>query len=250
VNRSARDVERELAALFGSSPLTRTGVVHVTYAARDAQGRLCPLRIGPGVPRSETDFFVLSACRARADAILTSAQNVRSEPGLSHALSGRWAAALAAYRLALGKHAAPRVAILTRSGDLPQPHPIWNDGTPKVLVTGVEHAEGLAARWAGSAQVAGLAAPSARSACAWLRAQGAGLISVEAGPTSAGALYQEPSLVDELLLTLWEDASPHAALLAPPLPEDALLVRGLSLAGSAQREEAGHSFRFERWART
>jgi riboflavin biosynthesis pyrimidine reductase len=245
----AHVVERELEALFGSSQLARAGVVHVSYVARDAAGRLCPLRIGPGVPRSETDSFVLGLCRARADALLTSPQNVRSEPGLSHRLTGRWAPSLAAYRAALGKHEAPRCALLTRSGDLPREHPLWSDGTAKVLLTAPDRVEALAARWGDRAQVAGLPAPSARSACRWLLASGAALVSVEAGPTTANALYDPPALVDELLLTVWEDAPPVRALLADPLPEDARLFQGLALRGSSRRVEQGHDFRFERWTR-
>lgn len=245
----AHEVERELDALFGSSQLARAGVVHVSYVARDAQGRLCPLRIGPGVPRSETDSFVLGLCRARADALLTSPQNVRSEPGLSHQLTGRWAPALAAYRAALGKHEAPRCAILTRSGDLPREHPVWNDGTPKVLLTPPDRVETLTALWGDRAQIVGLERPSARSACGWLLASGAALVSVEAGPSTANALYEEPSLVDELLLTLWEDAPDDPALRAAPLAEDARLFQGLALSGSSQRLEAGHVFHFQRWAR-
>jgi riboflavin biosynthesis pyrimidine reductase len=253
------EVERELDALYGSSTLCRAGVVHVTYAARDRRGRLCPLRIGNGTPRSETDFFVLSLCRARADALLTSAENVRREPTLSHRLGGRWAQALAAYRRdRLGKPETLDCAILTRSGDLPSEHPLWSDGTRKTLLTSPERVSALRARFAGRADVVGLEASSsgshpskspARSACAWLRANGAELVSVEAGPSTAAALYAEPPAIDELLLTVWEGAPTDADTLAGALPEDARLFGGLSLTGSSRRSEGGHTFRFERWAR-
>jgi riboflavin biosynthesis pyrimidine reductase len=249
VSGPAREAEREIEALFGAGELPQSGLVHVVYAARDPQGRLCPLRIGPALPRSETDFFVLGLCRARADALLTTAENVRSEPELSHRLAGRWAAALAAYRQQLGKTEAPRCAILTRSGELPREHPVWSDGTPKVLLTGGERVEALSQRWGERAQVVGLASPSARSACAWLLASGAGLVSVEAGPATAGALYDDPPLVDELFLTLWQGAAPDPSWLAQPLPEDGRLFHGLALAGSAQRSESGQRFRFGRWTR-
>jgi riboflavin biosynthesis pyrimidine reductase len=249
VSGPARAVQQEIEALFGAGELLQSGRVHVVYATRDAQGRLRPLRIGPATPRSETDYFVLSLCRARADALLTTAENVRSEPDLSHRLAGRWAVPLAAYRAQLGKAGPPRCAILTRSGELPREHPVWSDGTPKILLTGGERVEALSARWTECAQVVGLPSPSARSACAWLRASGAGLVSVEAGPATAGALYDDPPLVDELFITLLQGAAPDPSWLAPPLPEDARLFRGLTLAGSAQRSEGGHDFRFERWVR-
>ena len=258
---AALEVTRELEALYGRSSLCSAGVVHVTLAARDASGRLCAVRIDPRAPRSETDFFALNLCRARADAVLTTGENVRREPRLSHQLEGPWAPALAAYRRdVLGKSQPLTCAILTGSGNLPEEHPLWRDGTSKILLTSPECAEEIASRFADRAQVVGLSALSARSACAWLREHGAALVSVEAGPSTVSGLYvearprarerrEEPPSVDELLLTVWEDAPPDEGLLAGALPEDARLFRGLSLAASSRRVEAGHTFRFERWAR-
>jgi riboflavin biosynthesis pyrimidine reductase len=244
-------VERELEALFGTRDLPRAGVVHVTFAARDPRGRLCPLRLEAQIPHGETDFFVLSLCRARADALLTSAQNLRAEPALRHALVGRWGPALAAYRQGtLGKREPPRCAILTRSGDLPREHPLWGEPTPKLLLSGADQLEALRARWGERARTVGLEAPSARSACAFLHADGAALISIEAGPNTAATLYDAPPLVDELMLTLWEDAPPDPALFADPLPEDARLFAGLTLVGSARRVEGGQHFHFQRWTRS
>jgi hypothetical protein len=64
------------------------------------------------------------------------------------------------------------------------------------------------------------------------------------------ALYEAPARVDELLLTVWEAAEAAPVMLAGPLPEDALLFAGLTLAGSSRRNEGGHGFRFECWQRS
>jgi len=249
-------VEDELTALFGAvsqggaTPLIQRGVLHVVHAARGPGGVLHALRVGaPSSPHSQSDFFVLNLCRARADAVLTSAENLRREPTLGHQLQGPWADALLQYRTQRLQKSAPLVcAILTRTGQLPDPHPFWNDRTRKLLLCAPERASELSVRFAGRAQVQGVAALDARSACAWLRSSGHALVSVEAGPSSARKLYCPPSQVDELLLTHWESAPPDAEL-AGPLVDDATLCKGLTLRSSTTRREGGQTFRFERWSR-
>jgi riboflavin biosynthesis pyrimidine reductase len=247
-----QDVARELRALYGSADPPAPGVLHIVHAARAADGRLAALRIGaPSTPKSESDFFVVNAARAHADAILTSAENLRREPALSHALQGPWARALADYRRdVLHKSAPPTVAILTRSGDLPSPHPVWHDGTTKlVLVPAGTSPRARARESAGADPVQTIPLPDldAVSAARWLQAQRLPLVSVEAGPHTVAALYAAQA-VSELWLTHWESATPDAEF-AGALPADEILLRGLELLGSAQRREGGHSFRFERWTR-
>ena len=255
------DVESELSSLYGSEPLITRGTVHVVHVARGPNGVLHALRVGSlNAPHSPTDFFVLNVCRARADVLLTSAENLRREPTLQHQLQGPWAEALGRYRShTLGKAGPPVCAILTRSGELPEQHPFWGDGTSKLLLCPSEKQHELAlrfqsplarpgARFDQRAQVIGLPALDARSACSFLHAHGYPLVSVEAGPSTARALYDAPAQVDELLLTHWQDA-PVSAELAGPLPPDGALFQGLSLCGSSTRGEAGQRFRFERWRR-
>jgi riboflavin biosynthesis pyrimidine reductase len=217
------------------------------HVARAPDGRLSALRIGaPSTPKSESDFFVLNAARAHADAILTSAENLRREPALSHALQGPWADALAHYRRReLHKSVPPTVAILTRSGALPDAHPVWHDGTPKLILMPA----GASPLVQGKLSVQTIALPrlDAVSAAHWLHAQGLALVSVEAGPHTVAALYAAQAL-SELWLTHWESVTADAEF-AGALAEDAILFRGLTLLGSARRREGGHSFRFERWAR-
>jgi riboflavin biosynthesis pyrimidine reductase len=248
---SSDDVERELVALYGSrAPLPDVGVLHSVHAVRAPDGRLHALRIDADAPKSETDWFVLSLCRARADLVLTSAENLRREPQLSHRLAGPWAGALQAYRRErLGKAAAPSVAILTRRGGLPARHPVWQDGTPKLVLTPPEAAASLERELGGLAEVVAVPALSAQSACRMLAQRGFGLISIEAGPSTASSLYAaEPPSISELWLTRWESAPADAAL-AGALPEDAQLFHGLHLVGDAERTEHGQRFRFEQWRR-
>jgi riboflavin biosynthesis pyrimidine reductase len=243
------NVERELAGLYGEHPLPRAGILHSVHAVRAADGRLHALRIDEHAPKSETDWFALSLCRARADAVLTSAENLRREPQLSHRLSGPWADTLTRYRAEmLGKPATLACAILTRSGDLPLDHPVWKDGTHKLVLCPPDAAALLRAKLGTRAEI--LAAPdlSVAHACRLLQARALALISVEAGPRSASSLYADDPCVTELWLTRWESAPAEAAL-AGALPADATLFAGLQLLGSNTRVEHGEHFRFERWQR-
>lgn len=245
------DVERELSALYGSqAPLPARGVLHSVHAVRAPDGRLHALRIDAQAPKSETDWFVLSLCRARADVVLTSAENLRREPQLSHRLVGPWAGALQTYRSErLGKAAAPSVAILTRRGGLPATHPVWQDGTRKLVLTPPEAAASVERELGGLAQVVAIPQLRPETACEALTQRGFGLISVEAGPSTASSLYTaRPPRISELWLTRWQSA-PADAELAGALPEDAALFHGLCLIGAIERTEHGQRFRFEQWRR-
>lgn len=238
------EVERAIRALYGARPLATRGVLHVP-AAR-AEGPLRVLRIGEGAPKSETDFFVLNLCRARCDAILTTAENLRREPGLRHDLQGSAAAPLAAYRReVLKKSEPPLCAVLTRSGDLPAEHAVWSDWTRKVVLSGQPLSAEVRERFGSDVACVHLDGLDARAACAWLRDQGAALVSVEAGPSTAGTLYGADSVVDELLLSLYEGDA--AVPLGGALPVD--VTGGLRCTADVERAEASGRWRFQRWAR-
>lgn len=241
------EVAAALAALYGPTPLLTRGVVHVTSAVRTASGALRVIAIGPAAPRSESDFFVLNACRARADALLTTASILRSEPTVVHSLQGPSAAPLAAYRReVLHKVRPPLCAILTRGGHLPLEHPVWSDGTDKLVLTTPTSAEPLRALLGSRAEVLALAELDARSALVLLAQRGHALVSVEAGPSTTGSLYQAPSAVDELLLSLFE--GPHeGVLLGGELPAD--LLTGRVCTGESARDEESGRWRFQRWPR-
>ncbi|MDB4986595.1 MAG: hypothetical protein JWN04_1773 [Myxococcaceae bacterium] len=207
------------------------------------------IAIGEQAPRSATDFFVLNLCRARADAILTSAGNLRSEPGLVHSLAGPLAGELGSYRdHVLKKVAPPVVAILTRSGELPLEHPVWSDGTTKLVLTSPEARAGLVkALGSRAAEVVAFDELDARVAAAWLGARGLSLVSIEAGPRTTGSLYRAPAVVQELLLSLYE--APAEVKLGGALPDDAALFATRTLASDTVRLEESGAWRFQRWLR-
>lgn len=254
----ASEVAAALAALYGSDALLTRGVVHVTSAVRTADGALRVIAIGPQAPRSATDFFVLNACRARADALLTTASILRSEPTVVHSLQGPSAPQLAAYRRErLHKERAPLCAILTRGGRLPVEHPVWSDGTDKLVLTTPESEEPLRALLGSRAEVVALAALDARSALVLLAQRGHALVSVEAGPSTTGPLYEAPTAVDELLLSLFEGPSEtpfsptngelDRVQLGGALPPD--LLKGRACVGESVRDEESGRWRFQRWLR-
>jgi len=82
-----------------------------------------------------------------------------------------------------------------------------------------------------------------------LHTRGAGLISIEAGPSTAGSLYDEPALVDELLLSTYEGDRPGVELGGALPPDDVLFAGRTCVADSVRDEESGR-WRFQRWLRT
>jgi riboflavin biosynthesis pyrimidine reductase len=246
VESQVSEVERSLEALYGTATLRASGVVHVTAAVRTSDDRLRVIRIGDDAPKSATDFFVLNLCRARCDAILTSAENLRREPRLHHDLQGPSAAALAHYRrFVLGKAAPPLSAILTRSGDLPLTHAVWSDGTPKLVLSPNEPDERVRSALGDKVRFVALPQLDARRACSFLHDEGHALVSIEAGPTTASTLYGDDSVVDELLLSLYE--GPGAAPQGGLLPAESVLTSGLTCVADRVREEESGRWRFQRW---
>lgn len=242
------EVDAWITELYGTSPLLECGVVHPSSAVRAADGQLHVIKVGELSPKSARDFFVLSLCRARADVVLTTASNLRAEPALSHALVGPLGEALTRYRReVLHKERPLCCAIMTREGDLPLDHEVFRDGTEKLVLTSPESAARVRAALGRHARVLGLAALDARVACAFLTQLGHALISVEAGPSTSAALYTDKSLVDELLLSTYEE--PLAAeLVGGALPEEALF-RERTCVCERRLVEASGRWCFQRWLR-
>lgn len=246
--RGVAEIEKRARALYGAAA-TRpvSGVLHVLSAVETADGRLHVIKIGPHAPKSSCDFFVLNYWRAHADAILTSAEVVRAEPGLRHDLQGPHASELAAYRkLRLQKAEAPIVAILTRTGDLPLAHEMWNDAVRYCVLTGPEREATLQSDLGARARVVGLPDLNAVTAVAWLRGEGARDILIESGPSTANALYGAVPGVEHLLLSHFEGMYDPAAVggeLVPPVQ----MFTGRTRVACAERTEESGPWRFERW---
>ena len=168
---------QRIREIYGDDLLEPAGVVHVTSAWSDPDGRLFALRIGPDTPRSATDFFALEVARARADAIVTTGQILRDEPGLTNAL--RDPELVAWRRERLGKPGPPLTLVLSRGADLDRSHPLF--ATSEVSVRNA----------------------SLRDSLGWLRDErGITSVAIESGPSTIRALYEQPLGVDELMLSI------------------------------------------------
>jgi riboflavin biosynthesis pyrimidine reductase len=238
--RTAADCALRVRALYGEGLAGETGVLHVASAWRAPGGELCVLRAGPAAPRSATDAFALSLARARADAIVTTGKILREEPGLSHALPE----ALAAWRReVLGKAAPPRSVVLTSGRQLPLGHPLLRGPVRALVFTSRAAAADLAAAPRSSGlEVVGVARPGLRELLAWLaRERGCTSAAVEAGPTTALALYEEPLAVDELMLSLFLEPELSEAARGPRLLRLARLEALLAPASppAEAREQSG-----------
>lgn len=206
---TAADVDAELWRIYGADVAHATGVVHVAAVWQASPDRLVTIAIGEDAPASAYDFFVLQAARARADAIITTGRILRAEPALTHDLQGAAAPGLTAWRRErLGKQQPPILLVLTSGRDLPMDHPALRATCRPLLFT--SH-EGVARLPDTSIHVLSVDAPSIRAAIDHLRACGCRTIVVEAGPSTASALYQPPVAVDELLLSVFHGALPARA---------------------------------------
>lgn len=236
------EVDALLRALYGAVELPTRGVLHVTSIAPSRR----VLAIGPEAPKSEGDFFLLNLARARADAVLTTGSIVRHENDYHLALQGPHAEALGRYRRSvLGKPGSPLCAIMTRDGRLPSEHPLWDDGTEKLVLTTPEHHRAVAQELGARAHVVAVPELDARHALDVLTERGAGLISIEAGPGANAALYEPPARVDELSLSIYE--GPPVKLGAALTPR---LLEGLTRVSEVAREERSGRWRYQRWLRT
>lgn len=201
--KSLEQVEERTRELYGDDLPKASGVLHVAAVWERPDGRLRVIRIGPGCPASETDTFVLRLARMRARAILTTGRILREEPGLSHREADPTFREWRRERAGLGEP--PRTVVLTSGREVDLHHRALQTAHHPTIVTRESAAGSLrhAARVAGVAvEIVGRAEPGVRDALAWLRDQQCQPVLIEAGPTTAAALYELPLGVDELLLSV------------------------------------------------
>jgi hypothetical protein len=251
--RDGEAVGRTLEEIYPGLAPVPTGVVHPTAVWRRPDDRLVTIKIRPEAPASRHDRFVLNASRARADAFVTTGKNLREEPELRAGLLGprEDTEPLEAWRRAvLHKPEPPLVLVLTSGRELDLTHPMFLGGRT-IIFTGLEAGERLE-RPALEHGVETVAhpQPSIHRAIEFLRSvAGAGLVSIEAGPTTSRELYRDPVVVDEILLSVFE---------GPNLPpsvrgEGFLSIEEVRRAFTPSRpyrvEEPSGPWAFQRWVR-
>jgi len=201
---------RRIQEIYGSRLLEPAGVLHAMSVWRDPEGRLFILRVGPETPPSATDAFVLGLTRARVDAIVTTGQILRDEPGLTTELGDPGLVAWRRERL--GKSESPLVVVLTRDESLDRSHPLFAAGEVCVRHSGL------------------------REVLAWLRAErGIDSVAVEAGWSTTRSAYGTPPVIDELLLSICD--SPEL----PPASRGVEVLSREALARSFARRSEYHS---------
>ncbi|GAB4567804.1 MAG: hypothetical protein Tsb0020_20620 [Haliangiales bacterium] len=263
---TADDVDAKLARLYGPGVAEARGIIHITAVwadpahSDDPSARYRTIAINDAAPTSDCDFFALQAARARADAIVTTGRNLRQEPELSHAFQGPMAAALADWRhKRLGKRHPARLLVLTSGRDVPLDHRALRAAGPATIYTAtkaIDAIDALRAKQrasdAAEFELVGAAAPSIHRAIDYLRAaHGCQTIVVEAGPSTARALYSaDPVQVDELLLSVFHGPTlAERARAGAFLSEAALRARLPHRSPGAQVVEHGAPWCFWRYTR-
>lgn len=192
-------------SLYGEGLGAGPAVLQPMAVWNDGTGRLFTIDIGKASPVSETDRFVLGLARARVDAIVTTGRILRDEPGVTHELGdpglSRWR------EERLQRPTLPVSVVLTRRADLDFEHPFF--GSERVIVVTPEAvARDLARPAPVHVEVVGRRETGLRETLRWLReTRGFESISVEAGPSTSLALYDDPVQVDELMLSVYNAAS-------------------------------------------
>jgi riboflavin biosynthesis pyrimidine reductase len=249
--RTPADVAALGRELLGDDPARAGRVLHVASVWRGAGGVARVLRIGPKTPKSRHDAFLLALARARAEAIVTTGRILREEPALTHGPLGPppLRAALAAWRrerlvLALD----PWLLVLSSGRALDPAHPAFHAPLRPLLFVPAAAATGLRERFAETdVRVASVPAPDVRLALDHLRRLGARRVTLEAGPSTTRALYEEPVRVDELWLASYEGERPADEVIGEPFVDDARLAAALPDASHpVTRDEPSGRWRFSR----
>jgi len=249
--RTPADVAALGRELLGEDPARAGRVLHVASVWRDVGGAARVLRIGPEAPKSRHDGFLLSLARARAEAIVSTGRILREEPALTHGLRGppEQRAALAAWRrerLVLAHD--PFLLVLSSGQQLDPMHPAFHGPVRPLVFVPSAAAAGLRERFAATdVRVVSVPRPSPRLALDHLRRLGARRITIEAGPSTARELYDDPARVDELWLATYAGKGPPPAAIGEPFVPDARLAAVLPEASApSQRDEPSGPWRFER----
>ena len=209
--------------MFGPSAVSRLhdavskqqSIIHVTSAARLRHGAGTPsplrtLRVDGRGPQSDADFFLLNVCRACADFVVTTAENLRQEPLLStriQSASREDAGDLADLRAALGKpQAEPTTVVMTTReiSYLVNTHPVFTQQDGTIVYTTDANAHSIRSQSDNARsrdqRVIAHPTPSVPALLAALAAENSTVgrsaaapitVSLEVGPHTAGSFYSD-----------------------------------------------------------
>lgn len=236
-----------VARLLGASPPLSAGAVHVVAVWQDAAQQLRVLRIAPQTPRSEDDFSLLQAARARAEAIVTTGSIVRSEGGLDYRPRGPERRALLAWRRALGL-SEPILSVLSSGRALELDAGALHAGVRPMVFTSFEGRRLLQGQpRAEEVELVAAPEPSLRALLAELHRRRVRRITLEAGPSTMRELYRAPVAVDELWLSRFL-GTPPADVVGGVLFSTAHLERGfLATSKPVDLPAASGVWRFQRF---
>ncbi|MDH3625930.1 MAG: hypothetical protein OES69_14790 [Myxococcales bacterium] len=248
----AASVDRVARILFGSALDSRPLVSHSGAVWNDPDSqKLTTIRINEYRPKSDLDFLTLHIARARADAIVITGKILRDEPSLSYDLraDARWGEALVEWReRTWGLWEAPWLLILTASGQLDLSHPALQGWVRPVIFTSDHTAERKLAD--SPFPVVADAEPNIRRAIRHLQvARDCQCVSIEAGPSTAVSLYERPTVVNELLLSVYLDKTIDDRARGAPLIELARLRSRFHSETSATHRCQGQHWSFHRFRR-
>ena len=248
----AASVDRAARVLFGSALDSRPLVSHSGAVWNDPESELLTtLRIGEYQPKSDLDFLALHIGRARADAIIITGKILRDEPALHYDLRAdpRWGDALVEWReRRWGLWEPPWLLILTGSGQLDFAHPAFHGWARPVIFTSDQTAERKLAD--SPVPVVADDEPDIRKAIHHLHAaRDCQCVSIEAGPSTAVSLYERPTAVNELLLSVYLGKTLDDRAKGSPLIELPRLRRRFRSETSATHRCQGQHWSFHRFRR-
>ncbi len=250
--RTADDVETLIARVY-DAPLRATGLIEAVETWQGDRGQYLKLRSDRETPRCHHGRLASNLARARADAILTSQTVLRRHPTLDHRLQGpgRSGVALTEWRSArLGKPEPPVTLVLASGDNLDLDHPVLHHWTRPVVFTTRQAQWQLESRAVDlGVEVVGVDEPTVHNAVDFLRrAFGAATIALEL--EDSRALYRDPVIVNEVLLTTCQTPQVNPVAVDPPFLTAEELVRRFPRHGKPYRIQAGDDpWRLQRFRR-
>lgn len=244
---SAADVLDAARFALGADFAPPSGVVQTCATLSNGD----VIRIGEHAPKSAWDFFLLNLARASADVIVTTGKILRDEPALRYDLEGTAgvAHALHAYRdVHAHKPARADVVVLSSGRDLDLSHPTFHGWARPVLALPDAATRAIHDAQSMGIEVRTFTNLSLRALVSALAVQGR-TVSIEAGPSSARALYDVPVLVSSLWLSRFEGEAARAAHGEPFLCDDVLEARLGAARSDVRIAEPSSTWRFRRYTR-